>query len=113
MTKYLKYLALFGLVALVFTATGANAQDAFGTVISKMTDTFKNARAVIFVLGGFGLVGLGSAAIFGKINWKWLAALAVGLAIVAIAGAIVDYATTNTSGSVSDFTGSNFVDTLE
>ena len=39
------------------------------------------------------MVGLAFAAIFGKVKWSWLAALAVGLAIVAVAGAVVDYVT--------------------
>ena len=39
------------------------------------------------------MVGLAFAAIFGKINWKWFASLAVGLAILAAAASIVNYAT--------------------
>ena len=58
-----------------------------------MVTTFQHVRSVIFVGGGFGLVGLAFAAIFGKVKWSWLAALAVGLAIVAVAGAVVDYVT--------------------
>lgn len=99
MTKFLKYLSLFAVIAIAFAATDASAQvfgqgdNVFDTVTSRMITTFKNVRAVIFIVGGFGLVGLGFAAIFGKVNWKWLAALAAGLAIVAIAGAVVDYVT--------------------
>ena len=103
MTKFLKYLSLFAVIAIAFTATDVFAQESgsglgggdnvFDTVTERMITTFKNVRAVIFIVGGFGLVGLGFAAIFGKVNWKWLAALAAGLAIVAIAGAVVDYVT--------------------
>lgn len=106
MNKFLKYLSFFAIVALVFVATDAFAQnaneetnvlgsssDVFGTVLDKMVRTFQNVRSVIFVVGGFGLVGLAFAAIFGKVKWSWLAALAVGLAIVALAGAVVDYVT--------------------
>ncbi len=99
MTKFLKYLSLFAVIAIAFAATDVFAQvlgeadNVFDTVTERMITTFKNVRAVIFIVGGFGLVGLGFAAIFGKVNWKWLAALASGLAIVAIAGAVVDYVT--------------------
>ena len=62
---------------------------------------------VVFVIGGFGLVALAFQAIFGKIKWAWFAALAFGLAVVAAAGAIVNYAA-NTNNAA----GSKFSDTL-
>lgn len=120
MNKFLKYLSFFAIVALAFVATDAFAQDAlakgntlggsndvFGTVLGRMVVTFQNVRSVIFVVGGFGLVGLAFAAIFGKVKWSWLAALAVGLAIVAVAGAVVDYVTRSdvnqTVGGIQNF----------
>ena len=124
MNKFLKYLSFFAIVALAFVATDAFASnatqttqtlgengDVFGTVLSRMVKTFQNVRSVIFVVGGFGLVGLAFAAIFGKVKWSWLAALAVGLAIVALAGAVVDYVT---RGSVNQTVGEvpAFSDTL-
>ncbi len=107
MNKYLKMFLMIAVVACVFTASSAFAQDesVFTTILSKLLNTFKNVRNVIFVVGGFGLVGLGFAAIFGKVKWVWLAALACGLAIVALAGAMVDYVTQSDggTGSVSDY----------
>lgn len=103
MNKFLKYALMLLAVAVVFMAGAALAGGAapadpagtnvFNTVMDRMLATFQNARSVIFVVGGFGLIGLGFAAIFGKVNWKWLAALACGLAIVAVAGQVVDYVT--------------------
>ncbi len=104
MNKYLKIFMMVAVIAVVFSATSAFAQsddNVFTTVLSKLMTTFKNVRNVIFVVGGFGLVGLGFAAIFGKVKWPWLAALACGLAIVALAGAMVDYVTDSESGSDS------------
>ena len=46
-----------------------------------------------------GLVGVAFAAIFGKVNWKWFAALAVGLAILAAANAVVQYAAGSKAGT--------------
>ena len=46
-------------------------------------------------------------------NWKWLAALACGLAIVAVAGQVIDYVTRSDVGTaVANPVGSNFYDPL-
>lgn len=75
----------------------ASAQGVTGTSLmskasTKVSNVFEAVRTIIFILGGFGLVGVAFAAIFGKVNWKWFAALAVGLAILAAANAVVQYA---------------------
>ena len=102
-------------IALVFTVGDAlaNESNVFSTITDRMLTTFQNARSVIFIVGGFGLIGLGFAAIFGKVHWKWLAALACGLAIVAVAGQVVDYVTReDVSQGVENVSGTAFVDTL-
>jgi len=116
MKKLLKYGLLALAVALAFAADSAFAAasgNVFTTVTARMVKTFMNARSVIFIVGGFGLIGLGFAAIFGKVNWKWLAALACGLAIVAVAGQVVDYVTRSDTGQryVNAY-GGQFGDTL-
>lgn len=60
---------------------------------TKTVMTFNSVKGILFVVGGFGLVGITFAAIFGKLRWKWIAALGFGLAIVAAAAAIVSYST--------------------
>ncbi len=81
----------------------AKAQDLMGTAQSKAVAVFKSVKAIIFVVGGFGLVALAFMAIFGKLDWKKFAMLAVGLAILAAAGAIVDYSTgAGTGGELAD-----------
>ena len=123
MNKFLKYLSFFAIVALAFVATDAfagnadpanlgNGENVFTTVLDRMIVTFQNVRAVIFIVGGFGLVGLAFAAIFGKVKWSWLAALAVGLAIVAVAGAVVDYVTQSDAASGGGRSIANISDTL-
>lgn len=119
MNTFVKYLSFFAVVSVAFLATdamaangtGTGGDDAFSVVLSRMVTTFQNVRSVIFVVGGFGLVGLAFAAIFGKVKWSWLAALAVGLAIVAMAGAVVDYVT-QSDNSQKAFTPGQFGDPL-
>ena len=78
-------------------ADGGEAEN-WVIVFDKVTEVFQNSRKLIFIIGGFGLIGLAFAAIFGKVQWKWFAGLCVGLGIVAIAGVIVDYVTENNAG---------------
>ncbi len=68
-----------------------NGDGVFGLAKSKAIVVFRNIRSIVFILGGFALVGLAVAAIFGKPNWKWFGLLAVGIFVVAIAGAIVEF----------------------
>lgn len=97
------------LVALfcVFGFAGDAAAGGGGSVVDKATDkartVFTSVKTVIFIVGGFGLVGIAWGAIFGKINWKWFAALAVGLAILAAAGSIVEYATGSSEAGMSTY----------
>ena len=83
----LLYLALAMLFA---TSSDVFAQDAFSTVVGKGKTLFSSVRTVVFVMGGFGLVGLAVGAIFGAVKWKWFASLAFGLLILAIASQVVN-----------------------
>ena len=102
--------AMFGLVdnAAAALSTGTQSNSVLGVAAGKALDVFKATRTIVFIVGGFGLVGIACAAIFGKMQWKWFAFLAIGLAILAAAGAVVNYATT--SGSTVTGTGNNIND---
>ncbi len=113
-SKNMWALAAFALVAFVAMTGDACAQGIAGgggSVMSiastKLTNVFTHVRTIVFILGGFGLVAVAFAAIFGKVNWKWFAGLAVGLAVLAAANAVVKYTAGenmggNLGGSVSD-----------
>ncbi|MCM1323714.1 MAG: TrbC/VirB2 family protein [Acetobacter sp.] len=96
-------------LALVFTVIFADASFAqssgnaglMNVAAGKAVRIFNHVKMIIFVVGGFGLVGIAFQAIFGKVKWTWFAGLAVGLAILAAAGAIVNYATGDTMGKNS------------
>jgi hypothetical protein len=78
------------------------------TAQSKAVSLFKSAKTIVFVVGGFGLIALAFSAIFGKVKWTWFAGLAFGLAILAAANAIVNYATGDglTGNALADTFGS-------
>ena len=79
----------------------ASGGTIMGSAATKAKNVFSSVKTIIFIVGGFGLVGIAWGAIFGKINWKWFAALAVGLAILAAAGSIVEYATGSTEAGMA------------
>ena len=122
--KLFSFLMLAAVVGLFLWAGDALAQQAVqpgGTggstqiwtlAFSRTLNAFINARTVIFIVGGFGLVALAFFAIFGKIQWKWFAALCVGLAIVAAAGYIVEYATGATGSAAQSGAATGLTNTI-
>ena len=77
----------------------SSSETAWGIAFTKVSEAFQYSRKMIFIVGGFGLIVLAFFAIFGKLNWKWFAALCVGLGIVAIAGLIIDYVTVDSTST--------------
>lgn len=120
--KNFKQMFILCALALVFTVIFADASFAqssggntglMNVAAGKAVRIFNHVKMIIFVVGGFGLVGIAFQAIFGKVKWTWFAGLAVGLAILAAAGAIVNYATgdkmgkNSSAGEVVDSFGKN------
>ena len=99
--KKMLVLCTLALVLTVVLSDGAYA-GVMETAKSKAAAVFEHTKRIIFVVGAFGLVGLAFQAIFGKVKWSWFAGLAVGLAIVAAAGAIVKYAAGEDPAGVTD-----------
>ena len=90
--------ALFCMFGFTSEAMATGGSSIMGTATDKARNVFASVKTIIFVVGGFGLVGVAWGAIWGKINWKWFGALAVGLAIVAAAASIIEYATGDNKG---------------
>ena len=102
MNKTLKVMGWMAVMATVCVAGAAFAQgDLFDTAAGKLATVFKNVRQIVFILGGFALVGFAIAAIFGKLQWTKVAILAVGLALLAVASQVVEYAVTAEEGDVT------------
>lgn len=118
-SKKTMFMTLAVIAVVLFATTGEAfaqgavyaRQDVFGVVAKKGVNVFKAVKAIMFIVGGFGLVAVAAAAIFGKISWKVFSYLAVGLMILAAAGAIIDYATDDTT-NVMATEGAAFGDTL-
>jgi len=85
-------------------ANNAYAEGFFTDAATRFMNTFKSVRTMVLIFGGFGLIVLAVAAILGKIKWAALGALAAGLAIVAVAGKVVDYATTDNTTDTENLT---------
>ena len=93
---------VMGLLLYGFDAWATGTEGPFKRAANIMIVTFKNVRMIVYILGAFGLIGIAVGAIMGKINFKWLAVLAIGLAIVAGADAIIKYATMNNQHTTVD-----------
>ncbi len=103
-------LAMTFIFSVAMIGDASAASSVFDTAISKLSKLFKDTKSVLFVIGGFGLVALAFQAIFGKLKWAWFAALALGLAVVAAAGKVVDYAVSSNDGGT--VTSTNYDDSL-
>ena len=92
MRNLLKCLVIALAVGLVFYGFDAAADDnVFKKAFNTLVTVFNNVRVIVYVIGAFGLIGIAIGGIVGKINFKWLGYLAAGLAIVAVADAVIKY----------------------
>lgn len=96
MNKLLLNVLFCGVLAAGFAIIGADmalagTNAAFDKITLKAVDIFNNVRSVIFIVGGFALMVLAVAAIFGKMDWKAFAYLGIGLIILALAGSVIGF----------------------
>ncbi len=96
--KTLAIVAIFGIVAFAADAWAqygriGSTTVGLGDVADRLGGVFDEVRTVFYVLAAFGLIGMAAAALLGKIQWKWLWALVFGVAVVACADFVVQFAT--------------------
>ena len=102
--SWIAVFALFAADASAQTVSGG-AKSIMWRAQTKAANVFQAVKTITFIIGGFGLVGIAYQAIIGKVKWSWFAGLAVGLALLAAAGSIVEYAT---GDSVNENFGDSF-----
>lgn len=90
--KYLSFLIVLMLI-LCFPADSWAAGNIFSQVRDKAVRFLVDSRGVVYLLGGFGLIGFAFMAIFNKISWKWFANISIGLFLVAVMGMFISYFT--------------------
>ena len=90
--KVMAFVAIFALITYVGSAWAEDDAGGLGSIVSNLKTVFDDVRKVFYVLAAFGLIGMAAAALLGKIQWKWLWALVFGVAVVACADYIVQYA---------------------
>jgi hypothetical protein len=113
MLRHSKTLMAAGITAalVVFTADIASA-NVWQTLQSKASEGFVNTRNLVFLLGGFGIIGLAVMAFFGRFQFKWFAALIGGMVLLAVTGSMIEYVTTDSSGGSITSGKDQFKDTL-
>ena len=90
--KLAVFALIVGIVLFGFDAAAATG-NIFSRTFTVLGNVFKNVRVIVYIIGAFGLIGIAVMAILGKMQFKWLAYLAIGLAIVAAADLVVKFAT--------------------
>lgn len=67
---------------------GGTAQ-AFSDLCERLEVGFNASRQIIYIIGGFGAIGLGVGAFFGRFKWPWFFSLGSGIFIVSAIEQIV------------------------
>ena len=100
------YLRMLLLVALVFVASSIllpnQSYALFEELTAKGAEIFMGMRDIIYVVAGFGIIGIAIGGFFGNLNWKWLGAIIIGLMIIAMTAAFVEYVSGEKLEGVTD-----------
>lgn len=74
-------------------ADGSMAQGTglFSDLINKGAEIFNGIRDIVYVVAGFGIIGVSVGGFFGNMNWKWLGAIVIGLMVIGLTGSIISY----------------------
>lgn len=80
----------------------------FSGLIKTGSDIFKGLRDLIYVVAGFGIIGVAVGGFFGNLNWKWLGAILIALVVIASTGEIINMIT-----GCDNFSANMITDTLK
>ena len=70
------------------TFCGAN-KGVFSELVMTGQKIFNRLRDLIYVVAGFGIIGIAVGGFFGNLNWKWLGAIVISLVVIACAGELI------------------------
>ena len=79
----------------------------FSGLINTGNNIFKKLRDLIYVVAGFGIIGVAVGGFFGNINWKWLGAIIISLIVIASTGELINLIT-----GCKNFTSEDITSTL-
>lgn len=92
--------------AAVSDVTGCSADyGLFSGLITTGGKIFNGLRELIYVVAGFGIIGVSVGGFFGNLNYKWLGAIVISLVIIATTGELINAITgckTFTTNVISD-----------
>ncbi len=89
--------------------TGCSSnQGIFSGLIATGSKVFNGLRDLIYVVAGFGIIGVAVGGFFGNLNWKWLGAIVISLVVIATTGELISAIT-----GCENFTTSMITDTLK
>ncbi len=92
-----------GVVAGNSSSAASGSGGVFSELVNAGKDIFYGMRDLIYLVAGFGIIGVGLTGFFGNLNWKWLGAILISLFIIAGAGGFLELIAGEGSGSeISD-----------
>ena len=96
-----KKILLLGALVFIFSSVlcAGNSYALFEELTQKGSEIFMGMRDIIYVVAGFGIIGVAVGGFFGTINWKWLGAIIIGLFVIATTAAFINYVAYGKSGS--------------
>ena len=65
----------------------------FSGLINTGSKIFNGLRDLIYVVAGFGIIGVAVGGFFGNLNWKWLGAIVISLVVIASTGELINLIT--------------------
>lgn len=80
----------------------------FSGLINTGKKIFEGLRDLIYVVAGFGIIGVAVGGFFGNLNWKWLGAIVIALVVIASTGELIVAIT-----GCQEFTQNLITDTLK
>lgn len=91
--KTARFMALVLVFSSVLFTASAHAEDTglFSDLIKKGAEIFNGMRDIIYVVAGFGIIGVSVGGFFGNLNWKWLGAIVIGLMVIGLTGSIIAF----------------------